>query len=305
MNVDMLVDYYNAHYNGKIFHTKLSIKDKNYAVMYTHNQIDEIKNFVEKFSKYFPFYVWNEDQLEVLSEDDIDSELNRASHICWDNNSLVPRRATKVNGIYGEVFLDFYERIIKRHKLVCTFAGKRSFKSNYEATGFDNVFYIIGDTGIEFVFSEAKFVTNSSTAKSDLIKDISGKDASSYGHLSKDFLNDYISFVVQKASYFSATERAQLKSLFSELNKVLVSGKKDFVQYLIDTNTKVNCVFFAIFQSTRTTPEQLADTYDSINREAKQKLDSMGIGTYSIEIVFVPIHNKSMEIKGAIDEHYK
>ena len=305
MDINTLLGHYNTYYKGRIFHTRLSIDSKNSAIMYTHDQIDEIGNFVEKFSKYFPFYVWNEDQLEMLSENYIDSELNRASGICWDDKVVVPHRHTAVNGIYGEVFLDYYERIIKGNKLVCTFAGKRPFKSNYEATGFDNVHYILGNSGIEFVFSEAKFVVDSSSATNELIKDISGKNTTSNGHLSKEFLNEYISFVVQTAAYFSSVERAQLKSFFSQLNNILVNGNKDFVQYLIDESIKVNCVFFAIFQSSKTTPDQLVDKYNSINEEAKQKLDSMGISNYSIEIVFLPTHNTSMAIKGAIDEHYK
>lgn len=309
-NINYLVDYYSKNYKDLLFFSKLSIDRKEYAIMYPHDEVDEVKKFVDNFVKYFPFYVWNEDQLEVLQlKKNVEDSLEKASYDCWNDSVVVPQRKIKMNGIYGEVYLDFYERIVKKNKLICTYASKRSFRSNDETKGFDNVLYIINDNKIELVFSEAKFVVSSSAATSALKEDIVGKhetvkSKAKIGHLTKEFLNDYISFIVQKNSFFSDVERATLRPFFRKLNDVLVNGDKDFIQYLIDNNIKVNCVFFAIFKSSKCTPLDLTSNYDQIKEQAESNLHDIGIYNYSIEIVFVPTFSESLKIKGDINEHY-
>lgn len=302
-NIDRLINHYTTNYVRKLFYSKLTLENKNYAIMYTHEQASEVQNFIDNFTRYFPFYVWNEDQLEICKFDNIDGELDRLSKICWNDNVIIPQRETKVNGIYGETLLDFYERIVMKNKLVCTFASKRSFSSNSETTGFDNVLYSIDDNGIELIFSEAKFVQSCSSAKRSLIDDIKNTDGKR-GHLTKEFLNDYMCFIVQKGAFFNEEEKEEIKPFFNELNAILISGGKDFVQFLVERNIKINCVFFAIFQSSKTTPIDLIDHYDSIKAVAEEHLATLNISNYSIEIIFVPTFKTSMEIKGAIDGNY-
>lgn len=309
-NIKKMFDYYSANYKKLLFFSKLSIEKKEYAIMYPHDEADEVERFVDNFTKYFPFYVWNEDQLEVLQlEKNVEDALEKASYDCWNDSVIVPQRQTKMNGIYGEVYLDFYERVVKNNKLVCTYAGKRSFRSNDETKGFDNVLYVINDSKIELVFSEAKFVVDCSAATLALKEDIIGKqktikNKAKLGHFTKEFLNDYISFIVQKNSYFSDEERVALRSFFKKLNDILVNGDKDFVQYLIDDKIKMNCVFFAIFKSNKFTPKDLITYYNQIYKQAESNLHAIGISNYSIEIVFVPTFSDSMKIKGDINEHY-
>lgn len=310
-NINYLYDYYSTKCKDLLFMSKLIIDEKEYAIMYPHDEEDEIKKFIDNFVKYFPFYVWNEDQLEVLQlEKSVEDSLEKASCSCWNDSVIVPQRETKMNGVYGEVYLDFYERIVKNNKLICTFASKRSFRSNDETKGFDNVLYVIKDNKIELVFSEAKFVVSCSAATSALKEDIVGKNETvknkaKTGHLTREFLNDYINFIIQKSSFFSDAEKAILRPFFKKLNAVLVNGNKDFVQYLIDENIKVNCVFFAIFKSSKIDPNDLVSNYDLIKEQAVLNLNMIGISNYSIEIVFIPTFKDSMKIKGDIDEYYK
>lgn len=76
--------------------------------------------------------------LECLDlKGDIAKELSNLSKTCWSVPN-VPSRDSKVNGIFGKVFLDFYERIVNKAKLASTYVSHRDFNSNYESKGFDN-----------------------------------------------------------------------------------------------------------------------------------------------------------------------
>lgn len=310
-NIVKLFNYYNEHHKNKIFYTEMRIEGIDYAIMYTHDNEHEVQLFLDNFTKYFPYYVWNEDQLELLSKDeDLDRTLLEVSRKCWNNSSIVPKRSTKVNGIYGEVYLDFYERIVKGNRIFITFAGKRSFSSNFESTGFDNVLFNIEQDSIELIFSEAKFVGNVSSACSSIIEDINGvkdvdKRKSRLGHLTKEFFNKYISFTIQKKSLFSEEDRFLIEPFITELNNVLVNQGEDFLQYLINKNIKIICVFFAIFESNSFSPIDFKTNYEEINQSAVKSLNYMGLSNYCIEIVFIPTKSKVMDIKEAINEFYK
>lgn len=168
----------------------------------------------------------------------------------------------------------------------------------------------IKNNNVEFVFAESKFVTNKSTASSALVNDITGKPASKeekaiVGHLTRDFMNDYITFVVEKNSYFSDSDKKVLQPFIRNLNNVLINQNGNFIDFLINNDVCVNCVFFAIFKNKSVNPSDYVDAYDSIYSEAEKHLKNIGFKNYYIEIVFIPTKSKSTEIKGAINEYYK
>ncbi|MCM1506055.1 MAG: DUF1837 domain-containing protein [Ruminococcus flavefaciens] len=305
-----LEEYFETNHKIKIFLTRLTVKDKSFHVIYDYDKKEEIEKFVSNFTEYLPYYVYPADVLENLDVDgDLSKELLVLSKSCWSGPS-VPTRDTKVNGIFGEVFLDFYERIVNKAKLASTYVSRRDFNSNYENKGFDNVLFLINNGEIEIVFAESKFVANKSSARDSLVKDIKGDSDSddtkdSGGHLTKKFLNDYVTFIVEKNSFFSDDDKKLLKPFLSELNTLLAQGKTDFVSFLIQKNIKINCVFFAIFKNTNTDPNYYCDCYDAIEKEAKDHLDNIGFINYNVEIVFIPTKSESMKIKGEIDGYYK
>ena len=194
--------------------------------------------------------------------------------------------------------------------MACTYASRRDFNSNNENRGFDNVLFSIKNNIIEFVFAESKFVTDKSTASAALVKDIKGEPASGdkkavVGHLTKDYMNDYITFVVEKNSYFSDSDKELLKPFIRNLNDVLINQNGNFIDFLINNDVRINCVFFAIFKNQSINPADYIDAYDCIYSEAEKHLKDIGFKNYSIEIVFIPTKSRSTEIKGAIDEYYK
>lgn len=309
-NLEKLEKYFSTEHEKKIFCTKLCVEGKCFDILYDYDKRDEIDNFVSNFSEYLPYYVYNADTLEWIdTEGDVSTKLKEISKKCW-NGPNVPSRDKNVNGIFGEVFLDFYERIVKKAKLACTYASRRDFNSNNENRGFDNVLFSINNNNIEFVFAESKFVIDKSTASSALVKDIKGEPASGdkkavVGHLTKDYMNDYITFVVEKNSYFSDLDKELLKPFIRNLNDVLINQNGNFIDFLINNDVRVNCVFFAIFKNQSINPTDYIDAYDCIYSEAEKHLQDIGFKNYSIEIVFIPTKSRSTEIKGAIYEYYK
>lgn len=306
-----LEEYYINYHKEKIFSIELreEFRDgRSFKILFTYEKKDEIQKFVSNFSEYLPYYVHNGDMLECLDlSNNISNELIKQSKKCWDG-PMVPNRNIRVNGIFGEVFLDFYERIVRKAKVACTYAGRRGYHNNHENTGFDNVLFEIDDGKLEFIFAEAKFVGKKSDAKKSLIDDIKGSrigEVTSMGHLTLEYLNDYICFIVEKSSFFCEEDRTVVKKIINELNNVLINDNGDFVSFLINKGIYIKCVFFAIFCDSNFSPEFFCKEYDKIYSEAKNNLEIIGFKNYSIEIVFIPTLSTSMDIKEAIRKHYE
>ena len=304
--IEELHRYYLAEIKDKIFYERKGIEGKQYVVLYLHDAIKEIESFVDTFVQYFPYYVWNEDQLEMLDISiNAKAALDNISRKCW-SSQVVPKRTTSTNGIYGELYLDFYERIVNERKLITTYASRRSYLNNQESKGFDHLGYIFKNNKLEIVLGEAKYVSGASEAKYNLLSDVRGKsDGSEMGHLTKDYINDFMNFIVQINNQFSEAERMELKSLIKDLNHKLVNENWSFLEYIIDKDIRINVVLFAIFKSTYKGPKQLERHYDELFEETKNALLGMGIANYSIEIVFIPTEANSMHIKEKIDEFYR
>lgn len=309
LGVHQIEKHYIDEHEGQIFCTKLCVNGKCFNILYDYEKKDEISKFVSTFTEYLPYYVYNADTFESFdSKGDISEELKKISRRCW-KGPIVPCRETKVNGIFGEVFLDFYERIVKKSKLAVTYASKRDFKSKSENKGFDNVLFSINDGKIGLVFAEAKFVNSKSSACSSLIKDIKGELACEgkdevIGHLTQGFMNDYVTFVVEKNALFSDEDKTLLKPFLQELNCVLLNDG-NFISFVIEKDIRVECVFFAIFKHESVNPSDYIDAYDAIEAEAKSHLEAIGFKNYNIEVVFIPTKAKSMEIKGEINKYYE
>lgn len=308
-NLARLEQYYSSEHKGKIFCTSMCVQGKAFDILYSYDKKDEIGKFVSNFAEYLPYYVYNADTLEFIdTTGDFSLKLSELSRRCWAGPTI-PSREARVNGIFGEVFLDFYERIVKKAKLASTYASRRDFKNKGENKGYDNVLFIIKNNSVEFVFAESKFVATKSNATSELINDIKGTPAfgdkeERIGHLTSDFMNQYITFIVEKSAFFSDEDKRVLRPFINDLNNVLINEKGDFISFLINHNIRVNCVFFAIFQDKHFEPEAFIHEYDRIETEAKEHLEIIGFTNYGIEIVFIPTNSRSMEIKGAINGYY-
>lgn len=299
-----IINHYKTNYSHRIFHQRLTHEDGIYYIMYIYDYDTEFDNYSNTFLKYFPFYVRNEDQLSTLDERvDIDTQLAQRSRSIWKTSKIVPRRAIASNGVYGELFLDYYLRIIQDKKAFITYANKRSFSSNYETTGIDNVAYYIENDEINLCICEAKFVSGASDAKNNLISDING-DEEKPGHISKIYLDDYFQFIAEKTPNVSNEDKQKIQHFLNELNIELDNGN-NFVDLLIKKNIHMNFVFFAIFKSKKRQPNLLLNYYEEIYNECEKSIKDIGFTNYNIEIVFIPTNNKSIDIKKRINKEYE
>lgn len=312
MDSNKLIAHYQNYCAHKVFMTKLSHAMQHAYIMYVYDYTQELENFADTFLKYLPFYVRNSDYFEVIDEsEDIDTQLINRSKSMRRNSQVIPQRQIASDGIYGELFLDFYLRVVCARNAVITYVNKRSFASNYESTGPDNVVYYIDMEGnINICLCETKFVVGATNAKNELIEDIVGKPATpgkkdgKPAHISRDYLNDYFQFIVEKGHQIKEPDRTRFQEFFRDLNGQLDAGN-DFISILIKHNVCVNFVFFAIFDSKKRTPDKLKDHYEEIYIQCDQSVNAMGFRNYKIEIVFVPTENATMDIKRAMERSYE
>ena len=308
MEISKLIQHYHDKYEYKVFLTKLEHELQNAFIMYLYDYSSELDNFSETFLSYLPFYVRNNDYFEVIDNtEDIDEQLKIRSKQMRKKSSVIPQRPIASDGIYGELFLDFYLRIVKARAAVITYVNKRSFKSNYETTGPDNVvYYLDEEQQINICICEAKFVAGASNAKNNLLTDILGEHGTSAkpAHISTEYLNDYFQFIVEKGNNIQEPDRTTFKNFFNHLNQQLDNGN-DFISILISDNICVNFVFFAIFDSTKRCPQKLEDYYKEIYSACEQQIQEIGLTNYKIEIVFIPTENTTMTIKEAMEKQYE
>ena len=312
MEIDRLITHYKTNYSRKIFLNKLLGEMQHAYIMYVYDYDSELENFKKTFWHYLPFYVRNTDYFETLDENsDIDSQLLERSIRMRKNSKIIPHRKIEADGIYGELFLDFYLRIVNSRASLITYANKRSYASNQESTGPDNLVYYIDNNGeMNICICEAKFVGGATNAKTSIIEDIVGDQAQSNNvskkpaHVSEPYLNQYISFVVEKGCDVKEPDKSKFKTFFDDLNKQLDIGN-DFVSIMIEHNICINFIFFAIFDSKQRDPEKLKTHYEEIYNKCEQNVNIIGFKNYKIEIVFIPTEKSSMEIKSAIEELYE
>ncbi len=298
------IDFYKDNYESKVFYKKATNSKYDFGLLYLYAYEYEIQYFKDTFGAYFPYYIKNEDQLDFLNPDEIDFEqkLRNISIRNWRRLSFVPKRSTASSGIYGELFLDFYLRVVSGLDPLISFASKRSFLSNRESTGIDNVVFDAKDN-IEIYLTEAKFVFNKNAAKSGLMKDIKGV-SDSKSHLSKEYINSYMDFVIIKASESNQIKNEKIKEFVDEVNLKFDEGI-DFLQVCIDKKVKINVVLFAIFNEVDKEVNNFDSMYEDLSEELDCKLNVLGLDAYGYEIVFIPTTNSSLRIKEGIDEFYE
>lgn len=293
-NYQDFVDYFFDSHSNKIFYQENQIGCKKFAVLYTYDYSKELWSFESTFVNYLPFYVWSIDSLESVEIDhNISIKLNQMSKKIWNNKTIIPERDLSNMGLFGELFLDFYMRIIKRMKTIITYAGTRAYSSNQEVRGYDNVLYSIEEEKIELFLCETKFVSTKNNAKQSLLSDINGLD----NHFNEEYLNRYMDFIVAKGFTLFENEREILSDFINTLNRILINGEMKYLNFLISENVKINFVLFAIFKDSGKSISHFESIYDQLNKEMLDKISGMNIKNYSTKIVFIPTDNESMTIK--------
>lgn len=304
MNYVEIINYFKDNYKLKIFYRRTTNKINNYGVLYVYSYPDEIEYFRDTFGYYFPLYIMNQDLLESylnVNLAEINERLYKASMTSWNSSSIFPQRDTRKAGVYGELFLDFYLRVVKELKPLITYASKRSYRDGRESTGIDNVVFDFNNT-VELYLCETKFVSSRGNAKSALLGDIKGT-TDSESHFTEEYINSYFEFVMKKSIELNTVKVQRALNFIRKINLEFVDGKK-FLEVAREEPVTIHAVLFAIYQDTEKDVDNLDAIYNDLGLELSARLDALNIN-YTYEIVFIPTNNTSMILKEGIDSYYE
>lgn len=301
-------NYYSSRFEHKVFHDKKTNEKKDYYILYLNNFADECNNFTETFVNFLPAYVKSDDYLDILFQlPDKEKKIIEESKKIWDNSKTLPHRDVKIDGLYGELFLDFYSRVVNNNKFFITYASKRPYNMDVENYGYDQVYYqITEDNKLILVIAEAKFVASKNACYRSFLGDINGSERGP-SHLTKEYFDDYVSFILDKGSieeYTDPTAKNTINKFVNDLNKNAILGNS-YLQFIINKQIQVKLVYFAIFSDQNEDTDDFIDVYLDLEKNIMDKLKMMGILNYKIEIVFIPTKSTSMKVKGEIKSYYE
>jgi len=301
-NIEILKDYYKRVCVPLIFINEYILEECCKAKVYLYNfqKEEELQNFKKVFQEYIPFYVKNFDRILRYNLTENDDEistllLNKAKNI-KQREGILPARPIRINGIYGEVYNDFYVRNILENERLITYLSRRSYeRPNSENQGIDVVACSLKDDNIEIIFSEAKFVTDINSAGTKLKDDVKT-------HVNKDYINNFLQFVMQKQGDAINERKLEINNKINEFNDLIEDEDITFIEALNQMNFSVKFIFFAVFNNEARESIMYEHKIKEIITEFNSKIQETEIRNYSIEVVFVPTFNSSMDLKNKMEE---
>ncbi len=306
-----LRDYYNKNCKNLIFVGERKLSSLNNCKMYFLDveTKTELNNYKKVFQEYLLFYIRNRDHLQSIKKiNEADTDELLSINLLYegkkihDNKGLYPQIDIEKSGIYGELFNDFYLNIAKQEEVISTYSLRSSFNLP-NIKGVDLISCKIENDNLILIFSESKFVSNISSASSSLCDDIVGKD-SQLGHITKDYINQYTSFVMNKnhSIYFDKTKSKLIMNKLNELNDLILNQEIEPIEAINTLNIKIRFDFFAIYNDNNYNIEERREFFLKIVNQFNSNIVNTGINKYDIEIVFIPTKNKSMDIKKEVEQ---
>ena len=299
-NVEILKQYYKEICTPLIFINETYLNNNSSAKVYLYDFSNdkELENFNKVFQEYMAMYVRNEDIINFYDlSQDISSQLLKEFKKIY--KKVTPDRKTGVNGIFGELFNDYYLKNVLNEDILLAYVSKKEFNNKNEAKGIDVVCCENKGERLEIILSEAKFVGNLSRAKDSLIGDISGND----NHLNLEYLNDYMDFVLNRQSGLERRRAKEVTDKINELNKKIITEDKNFIEAVNELKYSLKFIYFAIFKyENNRNVENFRSAIEEILTEFNQQIENIKINKYNVEIVFVPTFNDSMDLKNKMEE---
>ena len=299
-NIDILKKYYKEVCTPLIFVNETSLEElRNVKVyLYDFNKQQELENFKKVFQEYMAMYVRNEDIINLYDlSQDIAEQLKKEFKKIY--KIITPERKTGVNGIFGELFNDYYLKNVLNEEILLAYVSKKEFNNRNEAKGIDLVCCEDKNDILEIILSEAKFVGNLNSAKNSLIGDISGEA----NHRNSDYINNYMNFVLNRQQGLDSRRKENVTFKITEINKKIILEDKKFVDAINELKYSIRFIYFAIFQYENNRKiENFEDSINEILKEFKKQVKQTGVNNYSIEIVFIPTFNTSMNLKNKMEE---
>lgn len=301
-NIDKLKEYYKQNCSPLIFVNETTLpNNKNAKVfLYNFNTSEELENFKKVFQEYLPFYVLNLDLIDnYIVDDTISKQLVDDAKYIYETD-ITPTRKTGINGIFGELYNDYYIKNVLNDEILLQYLSRKDFNSrDSESKGIDVVACNENEGKLEIIMSEAKFVGNLSTAKNNLKDDISG----STGHLNKEYINKYMNFVMYRQNGLDKGRNKEIQKLVTEFNTKKWREKLDFIDCINELDCSCRFIYFAVFkQCKKREIHDFEEEILEIIQEFNQNIANTGINNYSIEVVFIPTFNESMALKRKMEE---
>lgn len=299
-NYEILKEYYKKVCTPLVFVGENNVDSRSNVKIYLYdfNKTEELVNFQKVFQEYMLMYVKNYDVIEHHNFDEnISKKLRKEFKKIYKIDT--PDRATAVNGIFGELFNDYYLKNVINNDTILVYASRIKFNDNYESKGIDVVCCNDKEEYLEIVLSESKFVGTLSHAKNNLIDDISGAN----NHLNSEYINNYMSFVLDRQQGLDKIQKESVVQKISNLNRKIIAEEKNFIDAINELNYEVKFVYFAIFQyENNRKSNSFLSAVNEIIEEFKKQVAKTGIFYYSVEIVFIPTFNTAMTLKYKMEE---
>lgn len=301
-NIEKLKEYYKQYCSPLIFVNETTLPDNKSAkvFLYNFNTSEELENFKKVFQEYLPFYVLNFDLIENYTVDNtISKQLVKDAKYIYETD-ITPTRKTGINGIFGELYNDYYIKNVLNDEILLQYLSRKDFNNpDSESKGVDVVACNEKDGKLEIIMSEAKFVGNLSTAKNNLKDDISGAT----GHLNKEYINKYMNFVMYRQDGLDKRRSKEIQKLVTEFNTKKWKEKLDFIDCINELDCSCRFIYFAVFkQCQKRNIKDFEDQILEIIQEFNQNIVNTTINNYSIEVVFIPTFNESMTLKRKMEE---
>lgn len=303
-----LRNYYEKNCAPLIFYGEQKLENNSFCKMYFLDTSleEELKNYKKVFQEYLFLYIRNYDTLfkfdnlrNAIDESEMANALYLNGKKIWNDDSLTITSNPVTLGIYGELFDEFYLNIVKRENVLLTYSTKNSFNTR-NIKGCDTIGAIWENDGLTLILSECKFYSDISKASSSLMDDILGTK-NEKGHISKEYINRYLNFVADKPhSIFSNDmDNKKIISLYEKINHDILNSSTDVtsIDILNKYNVKIRFDFFAIYCDDTFNVLQREKYYKNIITAFNKKIINTGIKNYSMEIIFIPTKNKSIEVK--------
>ena len=301
-NIYRLKDYYKRVCSPLIFVNETTLENNKNAKVYLYDfkSEEELNNFKKVFQEYLPFYVRDFDRIgryKIGNNDEETSKMlvEKAKYIKFKSGSI-PNRGVKIDGIYGEIYNDFYLRNIIDKDRMISYLTRRSYeRPRGENEGIDLVGCGLENNKLEITFSESKFMTDIYSAKSNLISDTEK-------HLDKDFINDFMNFVIQRQGSILNERVTNINEKIDEFNDTMEETGLSFIEVLNKLEVSVKFIYFAIFKNEHRDLLFYEDKIQEIIESFNANIKKTEINNYSIEVVFIPTFNSSMDLKNKMEE---
>jgi len=308
--VKKLRDYYEKYCKKLVFVGEKQLNANNNCKMYFLNVSEEteLNNYKKLFQEYLFFYIRNRDRLCVhdtlinaTSSEEISTSLKLEGNKIRNIKGLYPEINVNKSGIYGELFNDFYLNIVKQEEVMSTYSIRSSFLVP-NVKGVDLIASTIEKENLTLIFSESKFVNSIYAASTSLCEDIVG-NSSQIGHISKEYINEYMAFFINKnhSIYFNETNSNFIMEKINYLDFLIMNNNLKPIDAINEMNIKVRFDFFAIYNDSIYDIEQRKVYFERIMEQFHECVINTGIKNYDIEIVFIPTKNKAKKLKEAME----